>query len=522
MLLTALSFGLGCGGEPTREPAPSAPPAAATAAGAVAPPEVVTAPAPSSATEPAIEHPVEPAIEPAVAPPAVEIGSAPPAPAELAAAAPEQTPCDASSLLTRIPILALGATAEALFDEDRAAAHTLGRVTLRIPADAHVARVVLVGAEAMGAGEVTATHGDEIVARARAARGDITLELGRPGGLVTIAGPVRVRAVDVIGCAGTTLRASPRRVAAIDAHTERVPLELSRARYAPDRSVEEAPSAGSMDALDAELAALFQVESRALGRVRLRARGAAPVEIVLAISRGPAEPRGSAELAPLVGSPTVTAEEHADQSGTRVEPEPAAPEPAASPAAPPAGQEWRPFAGSGQGCTASDPHVLRLVRIVRADPVRYDTLALGEPCEVRAASMRVGDLDGDGWPELRLDWESFDESTDPESSAGAGDRGAWAVIVDVASFLPELDMALSQFSGNDYAYSSTTARLAMRDVDGDGRRDAERRGRREEFDVDFDETHPTRTAIDEVFLYDAETDVFVPMRPPTTPPPATE
>ena len=132
--------------------------------------------------------------------------------------------------------------------------------------------------------------------------------------------------------------------------------------------------------------------------------------------------------------------------------------------------------------------------------------------------MRVGDLDGDGWPELRLDWESFGESTDPESSAGSGDRGAWGLIVDVASFLPELDLALSQYSGNDYAYLSTTARLAMRDVDGDGLRDAERRGRREEFDVDFDETRPTRTVIDEVFLYDAETDVFVPMRTPASAP----
>ena len=493
-------------------PATSAPPEATTPAVVAAQPEVATEPAPSRAPETAIE-PASHAIEPA----RVEIGSPPPPPAELAAAAPEETPCEASSLLTRIPILALGANTDALFDEDRGAAHALGRVTLRVPVDAHVARVVLLGVEPEGVGEITAAHGDEIVARARAARGDISLELGRPGGLITLAGPVRVRTLDVIGCAGTTLRASPRPVAAIDARTERVPLELPRARYAPERTSSEAPSAEGMDALDAELTALFQVESRALGRVRLRARGVAPIEIVLAISRGPGE-TGRTELAPLVGSTTDSTREIPPSAESGAPGESPTSEAVANPAAPPAGQQWRPLTGGGQGCTASDPHELRLVRIVRTEPVHYDTLALDEPCEVRAASMRVGDLDGDGWPELRLDWESFGESTDPESSAGSGDRGAWVLIVDVASFLPELDLALSQYSGNDYAYLSTTARLAMRDVDGDGLRDAERRGRREEFDVDFDETRPTRTVIDEVFLYDAETDVFVPMRTPASAP----
>jgi hypothetical protein len=145
--------------------------------------------------------------------------------------------------------------------------------------------------------------------------------------------------------------------------------------------------------------------------------------------------------------------------------------------------------------------------------VRHDVLVVGFVCSVMSASLRIGDLDGDGWPEARLDVAASDAAILAEDTA----RGEQVVIVDVASFVPELDEVLDSYEGNDYAYESDTRRLALRDADGDGRRDAELVGRHESFDSEADETRPERTPIHEVRAYDPEADAFTPWVPPPAP-----
>jgi hypothetical protein len=348
----------------------------------------------------------------------------------------------------------------------------------------------------------------------------VELRVARPGGRIEVETRIRAAEIEIRGCAGATVRAVPRAPAALRAeYFQHAPLALERARYAPERAPAPETGDGSLDALDAELAAFFRVETAALGRVRLRSHGRPNVDVVLAISREEGEEPPSAHplfhprpavpppAAPPPGEPPAPVEGDADAEEAR-----------------PAGQDWRDFVpppeGEGGGCMEGRP--MWLVRIVRSDPVRYDALLADWVGEPRSASLRVGDLDDDGWPEVRLDADWLDVMASSMLTEGLDDRDGGVTIVDLATWIPELDELLSSHTGNAYAYEALQSHVSMSDANGDGRRDAVIRGRSESFDADYadedEEPRPTRTAIERTLVYDAETDVYVPWTPPAAAP----
>jgi hypothetical protein len=217
----------------------------------------------------------------------------------------------------------------------------------------------------------------------------------------------------------------------------------------------------SLAAFDEALSRELGREAWAVGRVRGRARGCPDVSIGVAIVRDRV-----ADPDDLVGDVYEDDEPIAGERGDERRNEPWDPE--------------APYDTDDDLCgppTDGADVVLFRASHGAAGIEHLRTMNLAhDVCRWLHHSVVLGDLDHDGRSEVRVELRS-QQATDEASELHAGHR-LW--IVDVATFQEELaiDLAIyvEQFI-NGIGGEETTAELTLRDMNGDGHRDALVRGR---------------------------------------------